>query len=56
MIKHEYIMSLNKKNLKNIHNFIKKILIANNTANHKFNIIIKHVKYDDMIMTLKMNF
>ena len=32
------------------------MLIINNTANHKFNIIIKYVKYNNMIITLKINF
>ena len=49
-------MSLNEKNLKSIYDFIEKMLIVNNVVNHKFNIIAKCAKYNDMIMMLKMNF
>ena len=49
-------MSLNEKNLKNVYDFIKKMLIINNAANHKLNIIAECVKYNDMIIMLKMNF
>ena len=56
MTEHEYVMSLNEKNLKNVHNFIKKMLIVNNVINYKFNIITKYVKYNNMIMILKINF
>ena len=49
-------MNLNKKNLKSVHNFIKKTLIVNNTINHKFNIIIKHAKYNNTVITLKTDF
>ena len=56
MTKHEYIMNLNEKNLKNVCNFIKKMLIVNNVINHKFNIIAECAKYNNIIMMLKMNF
>ena len=49
-------MSLNEKNLKNVYDFIKKMLIINNTANHKFNIIIKYVKYNNTVTTFKTDF
>ena len=49
-------MNLNEKNLKNICNFIKKMLIINNAVDYKFDIITKYIKYNDIIMILKINF
>ena len=56
MTKHKYVMSLNKKNLKSVYNFIEKMLIVNNAVNHKLDIITKCAKYDNTIMMFKMNF
>ena len=49
-------MNLNEENLKSVYDFIKKMLIANNVANYKFDTIAECAKYDDMIMMLKTNF
>ena len=56
MTEHKYVMNLNEKNLKSICNFIEKMLIVNNVTDYKLDTIVKHVKYNNMIMMLKTNF
>ena len=49
-------MGLDEEDLESVCNFIEKVLIANNVADHKLDTIAKCAKYDNTVMMLKMDF